>query len=564
MTNIVDNGTNNTVIDGYTGVSPGKVVKDVIPAITSPTITGTVAGGATYTSPIINTPTIASPTITGTVAGGATYTSPIINTPTIASPTITGTVAGGATYSSITLTGTTINTGASITGGTITSPTITNPTITGTVGGTASYTSITATNPTITGTVGGTASYTSITATNPTITGTVGGTATFNGITINNPSIAGTITGGATYNSITLSGGTANSITINSPTINNGVATSITINSATINSPSIGSATINSSTINSPTINNGSVNSATLASNTLSGTTTNSGTINGGNLLNISSMTGSANMHIDSAEGNHIYLNYYRTSPWTRIYGSGLAMQDRPLYFRDAGDNNHVLIMNNRGGGGVHAPKATTYNDLSGTQLDGPYLGGNAGLTLGVRGEFDSNRHSAKISMDLGYITLWGRYQSGYDKRIDFDGATLSQKTYVGTTDWFFSGGSYSLPSDRRIKSNISELTNSLNIVENIPAVSFKRKTSSREDPVLRVPSSAKFEYGFIAQDVEALLPMAIESGGEYPSLSEDKPAFELKMINMNYLLPILWGAVKELNTKVKDLEARITQLENN
>jgi hypothetical protein len=104
MTNIIDNGTNNTVIDGYTGVSPGKVVKDVnptvvSPSISNPTITGTVAGSATYTSPTINTPSISNPTITGTVAGGATYTSPTINTPSISNPTITGTVAGSVTFS---------------------------------------------------------------------------------------------------------------------------------------------------------------------------------------------------------------------------------------------------------------------------------------------------------------------------------------------------------------------------------------------------------------------------------------------------------------------------------
>lgn len=52
--------------------------------LTSPIITGTVAGSASYT-----TPTIVSPTITGAVSGGASY----------ASPTITGTVAGAATYS---------------------------------------------------------------------------------------------------------------------------------------------------------------------------------------------------------------------------------------------------------------------------------------------------------------------------------------------------------------------------------------------------------------------------------------------------------------------------------
>lgn len=65
-------------------------------SFTSPTVTGTVSGGASYTSPAI----------TGTVSGGATYSGI-----TLTSPSVTGTVSGSATY---------------------TTPVITSPTISGT------------------------------------------------------------------------------------------------------------------------------------------------------------------------------------------------------------------------------------------------------------------------------------------------------------------------------------------------------------------------------------------------------------------------------------------------
>lgn len=69
----------------------------VITSLTSnnATLTGTVTGSASYT-----TPTLTSPTITGTVAGGASYTGI-----TATNPTITGTVAGGASYTAPTITG---------------------------------------------------------------------------------------------------------------------------------------------------------------------------------------------------------------------------------------------------------------------------------------------------------------------------------------------------------------------------------------------------------------------------------------------------------------------------
>ena len=54
MTNVIDSGSSNVIIADQTGVSPGKVVKDVTPTITSPNILGTVLGPATYNNITLN------------------------------------------------------------------------------------------------------------------------------------------------------------------------------------------------------------------------------------------------------------------------------------------------------------------------------------------------------------------------------------------------------------------------------------------------------------------------------------------------------------------------------
>jgi hypothetical protein len=715
MTNIIDSGVNNTVIDGYTGVTPGKVVKNVNPAIVSPTITGTVAGNASYTSP----------TVTGTLTYGGT--------PTVTGDITRSGISTNGTYNNITITGTTTST-STIQGGTMN-----NPTITGTVAGTASYTSPTVTNPTITGTVAGTASYTSPTITGtltyggtpavtgnitrsgtssngtyyditisgtttnsgiisggtisgPTISGTVGGTATFNGITINNSSIAGTITGGATYNGITMSGGTANSITIgsstiNSPTINNGIATSITINSAAINSPSIGSATISSSTINSSTINNGSLNSATITSPTITGD------------INQSSGRFITNpyLHLDGTGSNNFFVNYYGGSGIFIGNGNGAggrglvicggmdsngtsALNDTQLRFRNMGDPNHWIGFDSGVDGPIysantghrftsttqgaqlhlsdyiHALKKIRLNDgmqspanmhldcdgpnqvyiswFSGNGLviaNGPSntiamfnnsdinhyrtthfnnnrlnlmsagdtnhfinVGGPARAMTGFSNTSTSMRNGPcitgylgvsfcilqppdglnfpeqrmKMGLDPNNVTIYGSFTGGKDDQWEFasyvNPAALRQKDGSGgTTRWELNGTGYSLPSDLRIKEEIQELTGNLNIIESVPSVSFKKKSRTKEDPILRILPDTKTEYGFIAQDIEVFMPGAISSGGIVPSL-EDQVGFDIKMINQTFLLPVLWGAVRELNSKVKDLEARLAQLENN
>lgn len=55
-------------------------------ALNSPTVSGTVSGGATYSSVVLPTPSVTNPAITG---GGSWTGSPSIATPTITKPTIT-------------------------------------------------------------------------------------------------------------------------------------------------------------------------------------------------------------------------------------------------------------------------------------------------------------------------------------------------------------------------------------------------------------------------------------------------------------------------------------------
>ena len=79
--NIGDGASNHVLVDldstqTITGTKTFTTAQTFsgVASLTSPTITGTVAGGATYTSVTLNSPTIVTPTISGALTGPFTVT----------------------------------------------------------------------------------------------------------------------------------------------------------------------------------------------------------------------------------------------------------------------------------------------------------------------------------------------------------------------------------------------------------------------------------------------------------------------------------------------------------
>jgi hypothetical protein len=111
---------------------------------------------------------------------------------------------------------------------------------------------------------------------------------------------------------------------------------------------------------------------------------------------------------------------------------------------------------------------------------------------------------------------------------------------YVASADLYFnpsSGTLYSVIfqslSDANKKTNINNIDNALNIVENINGVTFDWKESG-------LPSA-----GLIAQDVEKYLPELVsENDG-------------IKSLNYNGVIGVLVEAIKELSDRIKVLEAK-------
>ena len=100
-------------------------------------------------------------------------------------------------------------------------------------------------------------------------------------------------------------------------------------------------------------------------------------------------------------------------------------------------------------------------------------------------------------------------------------------------------------PSDRKLKENIKPIDSALTTINKLQGVSFDWK----EDASIL---DEKEDYGFIAQDVQKVLPEIIK---------ED----EVGTLSMRYnsVIPILVESVKELEKVVKDLKKEIIELKN-
>lgn len=109
------------------------------------------------------------------------------------------------------------------------------------------------------------------------------------------------------------------------------------------------------------------------------------------------------------------------------------------------------------------------------------------------------------------------------------DVGQTSDVTLQGT----FIATAFHARSDRRLKENVADLKNSLDIVKQLDPKEYNF-----------IDSTNKKSYGFIAQEIEQILPdlVADDANG-------------VKSISYGEIIPILTNAIKELNAKITQLE---------
>ena len=104
------------------------------------------------------------------------------------------------------------------------------------------------------------------------------------------------------------------------------------------------------------------------------------------------------------------------------------------------------------------------------------------------------------------------------------------------------SNGTYNV-SDERLKENVTDLTGSLDKIKQLRGVNFTWKDSNR---------GVGNNIGFIAQEVESIIPEVVNDGGLPNDENGEAP---MKHVSYEHLVPHLVEAIKELEARVKELE---------
>jgi len=151
-------------------------------------------------------------------------------------------------------------------------------------------------------------------------------------------------------------------------------------------------------------------------------------------------------------------------------------------------------------------------------------IGGNPKLRIQENGRVgigtmapDAPLH---VNGAVGISTAASYFHSGTSNTLIWDNPGNFNVTIRASND-IMAGGAIVATSDKRVKENITELHNSLDLIGKLRPVSYNK--------IDRVSYGDRLNYGFIAQEVEEVIPNAVNTGtGEIPVLKPfEKVEFE-------------------------------------
>jgi hypothetical protein len=175
----------------------------------------------------------------------------------------------------------------------------------------------------------------------------------------------------------------------------------------------------------------------------------------------------------------------------------------------------------------------TTGFVVGATALIDPTTGTTDGASMGTNGQFKGSVNGGRA--------LWLR-RRGSDGEI---GGFWRDTTQVGNISVTTTATAYNTSSDKRLKDNIREFTESGEIIDNLQIVKHGWKYSKAAPESINV----------LAQDAATIFPDAISKGDDAEDNTPDKEDFQAWGVDYSRFVPLLLAEAKQLRLRINQLE---------
>jgi hypothetical protein len=172
-------------------------------------------------------------------------------------------------------------------------------------------------------------------------------------------------------------------------------------------------------------------------------------------------------------------------------------------------------------------------------------IGGASKLRINADGNVGIGTMTPGVPLDVNGSVAINTYGTYFHINQAITSATTTFGVSIRASNDIMAGGAFVSTSDKRVKENIKELHHSLDLINKLRPVSYNK--------IDKVKYGNKLNYGFIAQEVEELIPNAVNTGtGEIPVLKPfESVAFEE---GVSYTLLVKNGDdIKEQKYTTKD-----------
>ena len=220
---------------------------------------------------------------------------------------------------------------------------------------------------------------------------------------------------------------------------------------------------------------------------------------------------------------NNEFLDWNYKLPFTDNSSGGLYISNHAINTDDTSNSTQLYTGNGQ---------------LYGTDT---VLPGISNTNTGAHIQPSSNGTSLHISHDNNVCGNYNRNSDGAILAFRRSGTTQGSVTITTTAV------AYNSNSDYRLKTNVVPLDNSIDRVKQLNPVSFNWISNNEPDE------------GFIAHEVGEVYPKAITNEKDGVDENGD-PIYQ--MMDYGSITPLLASALKEVITKIEQLEARIARLE--